>query len=226
MSCSIPSIHSGMKTRANLFKNRSTGVARRAQCALVLINLLSSAHAEERQTGPSDHPRIVTVYLSNIVIIHPFVRARAQTAVENVFLRAGVRIIFRAGTWDGRGVGRFLVVDLKTDTPPNTFAGALGYSFPFEGIHMAAFCDRIGTKSDKSFGPVFLGYVIAHEIGHLLARSDMHSESGIMKANWSRADFAQMRLGKLHFTSLDIDVIQQGMAIESPKYSVSMAYTY
>jgi hypothetical protein len=208
------------------FKQRPIGIANGAEYALLLITFLSCAGAEQRSPGPPDNPDIVTVRLTNAVALHPFVRAHAEAAVKDLFLSAGVRIVFRVGAGDRRQVGRSVLVDLRTGTPPETHPRALGYALPFEGVHMVAFWDRIGPEWEESFRPVLLGYVIAHEIGHLLEWSDMHSATGIMKAHWSRADLAEMRSGKLHFTPPDMDFIHQGMAIQSPEYPISMAYVH
>jgi hypothetical protein len=50
-----------------------------------------------------------------------------------------------------------------------------------------------------SMGEV-LGYVIAHEIGHLLLNQEVHSPHGIMRGEWSFLDFRDMTSGMLLFT--------------------------
>jgi hypothetical protein len=57
------------------------------------------------------------------------------------------------------------------------------------------------------------GYVLAHELGHAMQGVGHHSESGILKANWSKEDFQEMIYHKLAFTPYDIEVIHQGLAI-------------
>jgi len=41
-----------------------------------------------------------------------------------------------------------------------------------------------------------------------------HSESGILKANWSRQDFQAMVFHKLAFTPLDVELIHRGLAVQ------------
>ena len=45
-----------------------------------------------------------------------------------------------------------------------------------------------------------LGYVVAHELGHLLLGPDSHSPSGVMRAVWQFNDLKQAARGRLAFT--------------------------
>jgi hypothetical protein len=45
-----------------------------------------------------------------------------------------------------------------------------------------------------------LGFVIVHEIGHLLL-GNAHSEEGIMRANWTSRDLRRATQGQLRFTA-------------------------
>jgi hypothetical protein len=46
-----------------------------------------------------------------------------------------------------------------------------------------------------------LGYVMAHEIGHLLLGSNAHSHLGIMKPRWSTAELQSISMGRLSFAA-------------------------
>jgi hypothetical protein len=46
-----------------------------------------------------------------------------------------------------------------------------------------------------------LGYVIAHEVGHLLLGTDSHSHDGIMQGRWEDAQLRGAGKGNLQFTS-------------------------
>jgi hypothetical protein len=54
-----------------------------------------------------------------------------------------------------------------------------------------------------------LGHAIAHEIGHLLLRTIRHTESGIMRAAWSRKDLRRIQMEGLHFS------VQQGKQMQA-----------
>jgi hypothetical protein len=61
------------------------------------------------------------------------------------------------------------------------------------------------TRSQRV--PRVLGYVLAHEIVHILEGQELHSPSGIMKGHWNSRDFAEMQGAGLKFTEMDIDQI-------------------
>ncbi len=59
--------------------------------------------------------------------------------------------------------------------------------------------------------PVVLGYVLAHEITHVLQGICRHSDTGIMKAHWVPADFMAMMWHRVNFEEVDVDLIQRGL---------------
>ena len=52
-----------------------------------------------------------------------------------------------------------------------------------------------------------LASVICHEFGHLLMRSNTHSNSGIMRGRWDRNDLKNLTWGRLSFTSEEVQMI-------------------
>jgi hypothetical protein len=58
------------------------------------------------------------------------------------------------------------------------------------------------------------GYVLAHELAHVMQGVARHSESGILKAQWSNNDFEEMITHKLAFTNLDVELIHQGLTLQ------------
>jgi hypothetical protein len=58
---------------------------------------------------------------------------------------------------------------------------------------------------------IVLGYVLVHEITHILEGISRHSESGLMKAHWDKADFFYMRGNALRFAQEDIKLIYLGL---------------
>jgi hypothetical protein len=51
------------------------------------------------------------------------------------------------------------------------------------------------------------GYVLAHEIGHVLQGQARHSGEGIMKGHWDGGDYDLMGVYKLRFSSEDTTLI-------------------
>jgi hypothetical protein len=50
------------------------------------------------------------------------------------------------------------------------------------------------------------------KITHLLQGISRHSDTGVMKAHWSGADFCEMRRKPLGFTVEDVDLIYRGLS--------------
>jgi hypothetical protein len=76
---------------------------------------------------------------------------------------------------------------------------------------MVVFYDRIRRSAVGDFRTVVLSHVLVHEITHVLQGIDRHSESGVMKASWTAADYARMRARPLPFTDWDIELIRKGI---------------
>lgn len=95
-------------------------------------------------------------------------------------------------------------------TPTDLAPSALAYALPYEGVNIEAFFDRVPGNNDAERAAV-LGYVLVHEIAHILQGVARHSESGIMKAQWDKADFVRMRLVPMSFTEEDVDLIHRGL---------------
>ena len=87
--------------------------------------------------------------------------------------------------------------------------GAMAYALPYEGTHIVVFYDRVTKKPGNV--SILLGHVIAHEVTHILQGVARHSESGVMKANWTGADYQQMSREPLQFTDHDVLLIHRGL---------------
>jgi hypothetical protein len=81
-----------------------------------------------------------------------------------------------------------------------------------EGSHAWVFYDRAQRAARDDIGlAALLAHVMAHEIAHLLQGTIRHSESGILKANWSDTDCARMAYFPLKFTREDGILIHKGL---------------
>jgi hypothetical protein len=139
---------------------------------------------------------------------------QAVQLIKEIFATAGVHV-----EWDNGGskvskiaFDRRIIVDITDVTPWNYFEGALGYSRPYEGVHVTVFYDRVyQTAPDAARRPLLLAHVLVHEITHALQGVEHHSESGIMKAHWGPADYYGMAVKPLPFTPEDILMLKMGM---------------
>jgi hypothetical protein len=82
---------------------------------------------------------------------------------------------------------------------------ACGYSWLDEegkGVRAAAFYSCVVASAQGHLdGSELLGYVIAHEVGHLLLGPHAHSLEGLMRAHWGQNELHEAALGNLYFSS-------------------------
>ena len=61
------------------------------------------------------------------------------------------------------------------------------------------YADRARELADRREFEVILGWVIAHELGHLLLGRNAHSAAGIMRARWRAQDLKPSRQAAMLF---------------------------
>ena len=67
------------------------------------------------------------------------------------------------------------------------------------------------SSSGQEVGAI-LGYVMAHEIAHLLLGTNSHSVAGIMKARWQEEDLRSAKKGELLFTLAQSQTMRERLA--------------
>jgi hypothetical protein len=102
-----------------------------------------------------------------------------------------------------------IFITFSNDEPASLLPGALAYAMPYEGTHIVVFYDRVKNKPGNVSS--VLGHVIAHEVAHILQGIHRHSESGVMKATWTGADYQRMAWKPLPFTDEDVLLIHRGL---------------
>ena len=141
---------------------------------------------------------------------HVFYGARAIAG--HMLAEIGVKILWRTTEAACSKAPSDILVRVSTSTPVRLKPGALGYAMPFKGNEIVIFYDRVLVNAKgMDFAPILLGYVLTHEIVHLLQGIDAHSDSGIMKKLWTLDDHAMMRKHTLHLAGSDVDMIQRGL---------------
>jgi hypothetical protein len=72
--------------------------------------------------------------------------------------------------------------------------------------------DKIARRTHRdnadAFLPVFLGCIVAHELGHILLGDPVHSTTGIMQPQWGQPQIHQALTGNLLFTRQQATRIQ------------------
>jgi len=118
--------------------------------------------------------------------------------------RAGVQVAWvvcgEAVTCVESADPRLMVLTLMDKDPKNVAEAALGFAMPFthRGNHAAAMVPRVARFVAGFPGETnadVLAAVIAHELGHLLFRTNKHGE-GIMQARWDKGECARWLSGR------------------------------
>ncbi|MDR3699165.1 MAG: hypothetical protein P4L56_05985 [Candidatus Sulfopaludibacter sp.] len=151
----------------------------------------------------------LTVYLQNTATAEFMTLVAAKGVTAKIFRGIGVRIHWELGGPAKTG-GAGIVIQFDSNAPSRFRPDAFAYATPFDYtrtcIHI--FYDRVLGSVPRKLAPELLGHVMAHEIGHLLERTDGHSETGVMKAHWTTGDYDLMSMGPLSFTAGDVSAIR------------------
>jgi hypothetical protein len=97
---------------------------------------------------------------------------------------------------------------------------AMGIAMPHigSGDHAGVFLSRVRQTADRNNGIIgisdLLGHVMAHEIGHLLLRSTLHSAEGIMRAEFRTEDLRKAGQRQLKFTKDQGETIHRSLVAQ------------
>jgi hypothetical protein len=138
---------------------------------------------------------------------------RATLRSSKIFAGIGVPVQFRT-SYNGRpGIRPSLELSLSVQMRASPVASldALASSHPYTANgEILVFYSRV-LEFQESSRDVVLGYILTHEIAHVLEGVYRHSDTGIMKENWDREDIYKMHTAKLGFEPLDIELIRKGV---------------
>jgi hypothetical protein len=156
-----------------------------------------------------DSAPVITVCMDQFT--NASVAYRAQGEASRMFLAVPVRIAWSSG----RACTAIdaIHVHLSDKTPAALNPGALAHALPYQGTYIEIFYDRVEAAAGPEILPNLLAHVLVHEITHILQGIARHSDTGIMKAHWTVADFREMGVHPLRFTPEDVQLIQ--LALQS-----------
>ena len=160
----------------------------------------------------------IVIHLTNVADVPDWIVRDAQQQVTDLFRDAGVEVRWEIG---GQSRGHVEAVRL-TLLPHATGAlrdhgrAVLGAAMPSSnGIGTAwVFYQRVAREAERhgvAVAPILAG-AIAHEIGHLLQQERGHTERGLMRACWNRADYLRASAGRLRFSVADAAQFGSGIA--------------
>jgi hypothetical protein len=111
---------------------------------------------------------------------------------------------------------RDIALEIVAEAPLGRKASVLGTAQPFarKGLNVRVFADRIAAAADRqnrSYSSV-LAHVMAHEIGHVLLRTNDHSDAyGLMAPVWTDWEYGQMGRGLMFFNRSQSQAMHVGL---------------
>jgi hypothetical protein len=151
-----------------------------------------------------------------------------KLVASSIFAKIGVHLHWREGelpsTQSGAGDGaiqRVFGVRMVEHAPKTATRDALASAriVGSSGTEITVYKDRLQDflnihSNLAGVSGLGAGYVLAHELAHVMQGVARHSELGILKAQWSNADFEAMIFHKLAFTDFDVDLIHRGLELQ------------
>jgi hypothetical protein len=121
----------------------------------------------------------------------------------------------------------YLALILTTRTSARLFPGALGFALPFAhtGAHASIFYDRVQSIAAAECLPPYiaLGHAMAHELGHVLLRSNDHSPAGLMEPRWNKATWRLASQGLLGFLPSQLEPMGRAALALTAREAVVLA---
>jgi hypothetical protein len=167
-------------------------------------------------TAAETVPVKVAVRIVDRAQVQPELMSAATKEVAAIFEQAGVELLWLKGS-DQAEILRLLVI---LDPEPSKYTSESGDTM---GITLDAIGDsdrvayafvnrieRVSREAGRKAGTL-LGYVLAHELGHLLLPAGSHSKSGVMQARWDPKALSQAAQG-LYFTREQAALIRAKIA--------------
>jgi hypothetical protein len=165
----------------------------------------------------------VNLHVSSKVELPMNLLWHSEEAATAIYSEIGVQLNWRSGHWRPQTKStsicpqesRDFWIEIVAHAPDNLTNGQLAIAKPYgdSGVRIVVFYDRVESllqrHSRVTLGAIF-GYVLAHEIAHVLQGIARHSETGVLRARWTEDDFAKMGSRGLNFTTEDILLIQRG----------------
>ena len=122
----------------------------------------------------------------------------------------------------------FIILTPKMAARGQVEEGALGFAaVPTEGMGRIAYAiyDRIRDTAARAAmnEDDLLGFVMAHEIAHLMLPRGAHEETGLMRGHWNVRDFQQTDVMRLGFSPQQASEIRSTLLHNQPTAAVNAA---
>jgi hypothetical protein len=164
--------------------------------------------------APQQEVRDLTVAVAHYADVDPKTMKEAERVASEVYRRAGIEIQWvEPSTYEGATRLYVNVLSQEMAAPYYASDETVGFAIPgsraanviYERIRQAARRRHVASG-------LLLGYVIAHELGHLLLPAHSHSSSGLMRPD---IDMELAATKKLRFTAHQVALIQERLTVQS-----------
>ena len=200
-----------------------------AFAALLIIGILSIPTIAQRMQEAPVASSEVTIFVYDYANIPPLRLVAAEAEARRIFGLAGVKTVWvscsqkreESGPSDCSTVDAthlvLKIISGKTTIHVRDRDEVLGDALLANngmGYYAYAFLDHIETLEQHLGFPV-LGYVFAHEIGHLLFGSNAHSVNGIMSPHWNGPELQRISEGSLLFLPNESRILRERLRLAS-----------
>ena len=199
----------------------------------LIASAIGAAAANSHPATQADASPVVTIHVHNYAQVDRKTLIEAETVGNTIFRKVGVDVRW-IDSWDDQHPGStedarpdltHLSLNIVAQAVSNQLGNEVMGLAPGGGRDRTIFYvifnrSRVlnGTQAmpwaDRMYmlTPRTLGYVIAHEIGHLLLDMEGHSERGIMRGPWSHQDLHDIVWERLAFTREQAEAIRTELA--------------
>jgi hypothetical protein len=196
---------------------------------LTTVVLLAAISSGSMYAAEETHPAVYEsdVYLSDRDGSSEFLKPGKRLA-SIIFAKIGVHLHWHVGELPATlsdacvtPIQKVIGVRTLEHAPESAARDALASAriVGSTGTEITVYRDRLqgfldGHSKLAGVAGVGIGYVLTHELAHVMQGVARHSEFGILKAQWSNGDFEEMIFIKLAFTNLDVVLIHRGLALQ------------
>ena len=159
----------------------------------------------------------VTVHVWDRANVGAEAMTQALRTAKAIFRDAEVKLEFLRcpDECSGRSIGPTdIFVRIDGGKKPKWLSpAALGFATPGGERVVVIRYPRIKEESLAELAELgaLIGATIAHELGHVLIGNGQHSQLGVMKAYWNRADMTSACMGRLLFLPWEVQTIHQNL---------------
>ena len=179
----------------------------------LFILAMTCGGAASAGAAPQWEVRDLTVVVAHYAAVDPKTMKEAEGIASEVYRRAGIEIQWvDPSTSEGATKLYVNVLSQEMAEPFYVSDETVGFAIPGSQAANVIYerIRQIARRRHVASG-LLLGYVIAHELGHLLLPAHSHSSSGLMRPDLDM-ELAAMR--KLRFTADQVALIQERLTVQ------------